>query len=141
EPNRHFIGAYSVAKLHDGSHHVNWMYPYEIDDIRSRSMGGQAWAKNYGEMAKKTAIKRHWKTLPKTDRAILAAKAIDIDHENNGIDFEAERKQQQTVNIDVLQPTDEVMAKYEPMLQFLLQYPNPIEELGGQPKEDFVTQF
>lgn len=141
DPERFFVGVYSVAELHNGSFHVNWMYPHEVEHIRTRSKGGQAWNTDYGEMVKKTAIKRHWKTLPKTDRAILAAKAIDIDHDNNGIDFESERKQTQTINIDVLTPTPEVMAKYEPMLQFVADPRVPLDLFGGQSKEDFVTQF
>lgn len=92
------IGAYSVAELSNGSQHVEWMYEEELMLIRKRSesvKSGKAspWDSDEDEMVKKTVVKRHWKYLPKSERAQMAAQAIAFDDEANGIDFEAEKKQ------------------------------------------------
>lgn len=143
DQNRSFVGAYSVAKLHDGSFHVDWMYPYEIEDIKKRSKGGKSWSTDYGEMAKKTVIKRHWKTLPKSERAIMAATAIDIDHENNGIDFKEEQKEQYT-NIDVIDPTNQSnLDKYGPIAQMIFdqRVPEDLFQGVGQTRQQFFDSF
>lgn len=91
------LGAYSIAVLNDGSEHIDFMRWDDIMYIKSRSESVRAgamspWNSDPIEMAKKTVIKRHWKTLPKSERALIAAQAIDIDNQVNGIDFDAEAK-------------------------------------------------
>jgi len=89
------IGAYSEAVLNDGSLHIEWMYEEQLMDIKKRALasGGAVWKTDEDEMCKKTVVKRHWKLLPKSERALLAAQAIALDDENNGIDFDKEQKQ------------------------------------------------
>lgn len=89
------IGAYSLAILHNGSSHVEWMYEDQLMDIKKRAekTGGAVWSSDIDEMCRKTVIKRHWKQLPKTERAIIAAQAIAFDDEANGIDFKKEREE------------------------------------------------
>lgn len=71
------IGVYVVAKTHDGDYLTCTMTTDEVDDIRNRSSAWKAWLEkkkscpwvtDYGEMSKKTVIKRAYKTWPKTDR-------------------------------------------------------------------------
>lgn len=71
------VGVYVVAKTHDGDYLTCTMTTDEVDDIRNRSSAWKAWLEkkkscpwvtDYGEMAKKTVIKRAYKTWPKTDR-------------------------------------------------------------------------
>lgn len=87
------IGAYSIAVLNDGSNHIEWMYEAQLMDIKARAMktGGAVWKTDEDEMCRKTVIKRHWKFLPKSERAQMAAHAIAFDDEANGIDFEKEK--------------------------------------------------
>lgn len=92
------IGAYSIAILNDKSTHIEWMYEEELMAIKARSESvkkGKAspWDTDEDEMCRKTVIKKHWKYLPKSDRALMAAEAISFDDENNGIDLEAEKKE------------------------------------------------
>jgi len=114
------LGCYSIAVLNDGSTHIHWMYEQDIQAIKARSESVKAkkqspWDSDYDEMAKKTVIKQHFKYLPKSERAEMAANAIAMDNENNGIDFEAERREagqkankekSQSLNIDVLDPNN-----------------------------------
>lgn len=117
----HIIGAYSIAILPDGTPHVEWMYEHELQAIANRSEGVKSgkhtpWSSDPSEMRRKTVVKRHWKYLPKTGRALEAANAIAFDDEVNGIDFEKERQEAdrkaaaakaQSMSIDLLDPNNE----------------------------------
>lgn len=76
-----FVGAYAVAKLRDGTREFVWMTKTEIDAIRRRSKasGSGPWVTDYVEMAKKTAIRRLCKTLPRSVeyRDVPVMKALD----------------------------------------------------------------
>jgi phage RecT family recombinase len=106
------IGVYSKAILNDGSTSVEWMYKADVDAIMMRSesvkSGGiSPWKSDYDQMARKTVIKRHYKFLPKTERGILASNAIELDHQNNDIDFKQNKVNTKTVSIDTLDPSNE----------------------------------
>lgn len=83
-------GVYSLATLADGSKHCETMSKEEVDRIMERSESYKAykagkvksstWTTDYDEMARKTVVKRHWKSLPKTERMEHIAKAIDLDN-------------------------------------------------------------
>ncbi len=93
EKGKH-IAVYSIANLHDGSKHFEFMDIKECYDIRARSesykafIAGRAksciWDSDEGEMIRKTIIKRHYKYLPKTDKARQIEEAIGLDNESNG---------------------------------------------------------
>lgn len=112
------LGAYSVAILNDGSCHVHWMYAKDIEAIKARSESVKAkkqspWDSDPDEMWKKTVVKQHWKYLPKSERAEMAANAIAAENDANGIDFEKERQQAQnkTIAIDMLDNSIEENVK------------------------------
>lgn len=143
-------GAYSVATLNDGSKSIEWI---DADDLQSIMMRSESvkkgksspWDSDTSEMCRKTVIKRHYKYLPKSERALLAATAIEIDHENNGIDFEEESKSattQETVNIDVVDVNNSVLV--EQLEQMMAAIPNPIvpnDLFGGESKQAFIDRF
>lgn len=140
------VGVYSIATLNDGSTSVEWMYYQDIVAVAQRSESvkkgsNSPWNSDFSEMARKTVVKRHYKYLPKSERAILAANAIDIDHDNNGIDFEKENRENTPINIDTIEPTEENKQKFEQMFQGLMQPHVPSDYLGGQSKEDFITDI
>lgn len=66
------IGAYVVVKTRDGDFLTTTMPIAEILSIRDRSeafkQGVGPWKTDFGEMAKKTVVKRAYKLWPKTDR-------------------------------------------------------------------------
>ena len=84
------ILVYAVAILHDGSTQVDIMPIAEIHEIRGMSESYKAWEKNknlpcvwnthFGEMARKTVIRRLTKYLPKTNHWEKVAKAIELDN-------------------------------------------------------------
>lgn len=85
-------GFYSIATLVDGSKHAEMMGKDEVDRIMERSESYKAyragtiksttWVTDYEEMGRKTVVRRHWKSLPKTERMEHIAKAIDLDHQD-----------------------------------------------------------
>jgi recombination protein RecT len=83
------IGAYSIATLNNGEQHFIFMRKEELDKVKESSVyskKGSIWDKWEGEMYKKTVLKRHFKTLPKSEKAELAAAAIDVDHASAGFE-------------------------------------------------------
>ncbi len=132
------LGAYSVATLADGSFHVHWMYAQDIIGIKNRSeavKSGKAnpWLSDEDEMWKKTVAKQHWKYLPKSERAEMAANAIASENEVNGIDFEKEKQEAdskankakaQTMGIDILSPDSEEDQASVAKLLSLFKHPS-----------------
>lgn len=72
------VGAYAVAKLKSGERQAVYLPTDEIEAIRARSVAGKSgpWVTDWAEMAKKTAIRRLCKQLP---RSLTLAKAIEVD--------------------------------------------------------------
>lgn len=151
KPKGDIRGAYSVATLNDGSKSIEWMDATELMSIMQRSESvksgkGGAWSTDPGEMCRKTVIKRHYKYLPKSERAIMAATAIDIDHENNGIDFEAERREasQNHVSIDLIDPSNQDNIRKYGVIPELVNDQRVPEELfssRGQTRKQFIDEF
>lgn len=77
--NENIIGAYAVAKLVDGGEQFEVMSRAEIDAIRSRSKAAKSgpWVTDFGEMAKKTVIRRIMKYLP---LSVEMASALELDN-------------------------------------------------------------
>lgn len=83
------ILVYAVAVLHNGTKQVEVMTVEEINSIRDKSESYKAfsagkirscvWADHWGEMARKTVIRRLTKYLPKTDQYNKLAEAIRLD--------------------------------------------------------------
>lgn len=96
KPKGQIIGVYSIAKLHDGSFHIEIMSKADIDEIKERSEAYKAykagktkttiWITDEGEMSRKTVVKRHFKFLPKSDKTDKLSQAIDLDNFANGFD-------------------------------------------------------
>lgn len=79
------IAFYCIARLADGSRHVEVMSKAEVDAIRARSKAGNSgpWVSDYDEMGKKTVIRRAWKFLPISTEKIsrsLAERGGDVGH-------------------------------------------------------------
>lgn len=94
------VGVYVVAKTHSGDYLTETMTIDEVNDIRNRSSAWKAyieknkscpWVTDPGEMAKKTVIKRAYKTWPKTDRLDKAIHFLNTDGDE-GINFAAQGK-------------------------------------------------
>lgn len=102
------IACYSVGVLPNGMQHVELIRPWEWENIKSRSESVKThklkkakgewspeptWETDEEEMIRKTCLKKHYKYLPKTERAIMAAAAFEMDNQTNGINFDEEQKQ------------------------------------------------
>jgi recombination protein RecT len=87
-----YIGTYAVALLKgESTPKFEWMQKSEIEGIRSRSKTPNKgpWVTDFGEMARKTTIRRIAKTLP---LAYEIRELIDLDTKNEFGDPEIERR-------------------------------------------------
>lgn len=83
-----FIGAYAVAITKDGSNYIEVMSKAEIESIRLESSKSQddkgdpygPWKNYYGEMARKTALRRLSKRLPLSSELSRVIERIDAMH-------------------------------------------------------------
>lgn len=83
-------GCYALATLLDKTRQVEYMCVVDINEIRERSETYKAfkegkiksctWETDWGEMARKTVIKRIYKYLPRTERMMQIDKAIEQDN-------------------------------------------------------------
>lgn len=122
------IGAYCVAKTHDGSFLTEEMDIDAIHAIRARSEsfkkgGTSPWGTDYGEMVRKTVIKRAYKYWPKTERMNVA---VNMLNNQEGIDFKSE----QSSGRDITPINDETIGSIQQALQVL-----------GRPVEGALNHF
>lgn len=85
-------GCYALATLPDKTRQVEYMCVDEINEIRERSETYKAfkegkiksctWETDWGEMGRKTVIKRIYKYLPRTERMIQIDSAIAEDNKD-----------------------------------------------------------
>lgn len=106
------VGAYVVAKTVDGDYLTDTMTKEEIDGIMNRSESVKSgksspWKTDYGEMAKKTVVKRAQKYWPKTERLENAVHHMDNEG-GEGIVLKPETKQLDSDQVDdILAKIDE----------------------------------
>jgi recombination protein RecT len=84
------IGVYSLGTLINGDRQVEYMALEEIEEIRGRSETYKAfvaekikactWVSDFGEMARKTVIKRIYKFLPRTAQMERIDQAVQLDN-------------------------------------------------------------
>lgn len=122
------LGAYALATLIDGTRQVEYMDIEEINEIRERSETYKAfkeskiksctWVTDFGEMARKTVIKRIYKYLPRTERMQAIDKAVEVDNQ----DFTA--SDDQLSYIESLLSTSDVQDKERELLEMEMSVMN-----------------
>jgi len=123
--HKHYLGkdnpgepmaCYTIAILPNGMKHVSLYRRWQWEEIMKRSESVKSyyakqakgeyaaiptWISDQSEMIRKTAIKNHYKYLPKTERAEMIGNVIDLDNQANGIDFEKEKKAEEKKNMSI----------------------------------------
>lgn len=84
--SKEVMGAYAIAFLNGGGFHHEYMIKDEIDKVKALAKTQIVWNEHYPEMAKKTVIKRAYKTIPKSkitgEVGEKIATAISLDNED-----------------------------------------------------------
>ena len=87
------VGAYATAKTKAGDYLTQCLDLDQINSIRDRSESYKkyksgTWVTDFEEMAKKSAIRNLFKTLPRTDerRMSILAEAVHMSNENEGFE-------------------------------------------------------
>jgi recombinational DNA repair protein RecT len=83
------LAVYAIFVLHNDEKLFEIMWKPQIDAIKNRSETGRRdvgpWSTDYAEMARKTVVKRGWKSIPKSsfalDKIEKVNTAISIDNE------------------------------------------------------------
>lgn len=77
------VGAYAVADYGDGRTKFRVLTRYEIEKARAYSENGDSkyspWQKEYGEMARKTAVRRLFKMVPKNPDNPALLKTLELE--------------------------------------------------------------
>ena len=84
------VGVYSVVEMKGGAKLFEFMTATEVEAIRRRSQsaGNGPWVTDFEEMAKKTVLRRHTKTLPLSEEKLARAMEHQaIAESGNGPDF------------------------------------------------------
>lgn len=96
-----FVGVYCVAKTCDGDYLTSLMPEDQIRSVMERSEAGKSvdkygkpkapsgpWVTDFEEQAKKTVIRRAFKTWPRTNerRMAMLAKAVELSNDNEGFE-------------------------------------------------------
>lgn len=122
-----FQGVYCIAKTHDGDYLTEVMSAAQIDQVKRSSpsavKGKGPWIIWFGEMAKKTVIKRASKTWPKSDQNDRMGEAIQLANTADGVTIddpddyvEVLLNDEQVANIHALM--EEVKADKDRLLKF-----------------------
>jgi len=86
-------GGYVIAKLPDGETLVETMSAHEINKVRATSSAANGpWKTWFEEMAKKTLIKRAYKSWPQTPARRRLDTAVETLHESEGMAFTIEQQ-------------------------------------------------
>jgi len=131
EPRGEMYGVYAFADLGDGGHQYLFLRKDEIDRLRDTYSSGRhsttsPWKTEYVEMAKKTAIRRLFKTLP---IAVEVANSVEL--EGKPLTFDPITA---TVNI-----TPEVEEPVAPVARRLVPA-SPRERAAEKVKDEWVPQ-
>jgi recombination protein RecT len=110
------VGVYVVIKTADGDYLTDAMSVEEINAIRDRSSAWKAyitkqkscpWLTDWGEMAKKTVVKRAYKYWPKTERLDTAIHHLNTDGGEGLAVLSGQQTQQQVAITQALSPEQE----------------------------------
>ncbi|WP_312708631.1 recombinase RecT [Stenotrophomonas sp.] len=110
------VGVYVVVKTADGDYLTDAMSVDEINAIRDRSSAWKAWISkqkscpwltDWGEMAKKTVVKRAYKYWPKTERLDTAIHHLNTDGGEGLAVLSGQQTQQQAAITQALSPEKE----------------------------------
>ncbi|HFF2842581.1 TPA: recombinase RecT [Stenotrophomonas maltophilia] len=113
------VGVYVVVKTADGDYLTDAMSVEEINAIRDRSSAWKAWLSkqkscpwltDWGEMAKKTVVKRAYKYWPKTERLDTAIHHLNTD---GGEGLALIEGQQVPTNRAALPPSEDTPERLE----------------------------
>ena len=107
------VCVYAVAHLKDGGYQFEVMSKSQVDSIRHRSKAGRSgpWKDHYDEMARKTAVRRLFKYLPKSVTLRDAMEHNDaVEYGDINIDALAAHSDDNVVDTtaDVVTPEDRI---------------------------------
>lgn len=113
DPLKNLLGGYCAAKLTDGTYMVELMTSGEIIAVRdsSKAKNGPWKGKWAGEMAKKTLVKRAYKSWPQSNERERLDHAVNVINQHEGLE-----ESRSTKVSDFLQHSQEQKQQFEALL-------------------------
>lgn len=138
------VGVYVVAKTIDDDYLTDTMTKAEIDGIMNRSESVKAgksspWKTDYGEMAKKTVVKRAQKYWPKTERLESAVHHMDTEG-GEGLVLNPEVKQLASDQMDDLLAKIDGFADASELRAYWPQLVSYLRDHASMQQYDHVKQ-
>jgi recombination protein RecT len=111
------IGCYAVAFFPGGGYQFEFMTTDQINSIKARSASVQSgksspWDSDWGEMARKTVIRRLYKYLPKGKITPQVERVIELDEEQAEVVTDARPKAKQAV-MDAIEEAEPLVMVVE----------------------------
>jgi len=131
------VGAYCVAKTSGGDYLTTIMSLDEINGIMERSESVKKarkdnkpifgpWASDWGEQAKKTVIRRAFKTWPRSDSRM--AEAVHLSNENEGFEPILTAPDMDKYTAKAKEFFDQIMQDDDDLEMYVLQQTTPRQE-------------
>jgi len=112
-----FRGGYCIAKTADGDYLTTMMSAEDIMSIKERSESGKRgngpWMSDFGQMAKKTVVRRAFNMWPRTDQHQLERMSLAVQISNDNEGFEP----LVVSSPDLGQYSDELKAFFDELIQ------------------------
>lgn len=147
------IGCYSRATLPNGEVVFEFMPMWEIEKVKSLSMGSSdkfsAWQVWEEEMIKKVVIKRHFKMLISLNPSEALSTALQIENENNallGVDNKSTTKSKKkpslmsAFDVEEEEPTNQLSILEEDVEQETIVEQEPTQINGGSMEMDYSEE-
>lgn len=135
--SRERIGCYSRATLPNGEVVFEFMPMWEIEKVKSLSMGSSdkfsAWQTWEEEMIKKVVIKRHFKMLISLNPSEALATALQIENENNALITSVDSKS----SLGGSKKKPSLMSAFDEEVED----PNQLSILEDENEEQIVTTY
>lgn len=137
EQRGEFRGGYCIAKTSGGDYLTTMMSAEDIHGIRDRSEAAKRnsgpWFTDFGQMAKKTVVRRAFNMWPRTDQNQVDRMALAVQISNDNEEFEPIVN-----NPDLGQYTDEAKAYFDQLIEksealemYVLQRTTPNTEFNN----------
>jgi len=136
------VGVFCVARTKGGDFLTDVMTKEEIEDIKSRSEAvkagfGSPWDSDYVEMAKKTVIRRAFKTWPKGNSRMDLA--VQLSNENTGFEPLINNPTPQSYSVEQKQFFDQLIEKNDSVGMYLFSKSFDLGDGSGHGAGEWIS--
>lgn len=115
-----YLGAYAWARTRRGELYIEWMSTSDIEEVKRRSQSGDKgpWKDWWGEMARKSVVRRLAKRLP---LHAIAQAVVEVDEKADEAEFNADVRAARRKTLELLAGTTEAEKSDEELIKEALE--------------------